>query len=357
MTTAADVRVPWRKLHEFDLGVGVAAGLSKEHALIVADSLIQADLRGVDTHGSGLLPGYWAQFKRGSYNIEPNVHIVKESPAAALIDADRAPGQVASVFAMKVAMQKARQAGVGWTEVFNSTHHGALAYYAIMAADNDMVGIVTTNAGPSVAPYGGRARVIGNNPLAIAAPVKGMKPLVLDMAMSIKAQGQLRLAEEKGTLLPEGLAMDKDGHPTRDYRAAREGTLFPFGGYKGSGLALMLEVLSSALSGSPHLTQLWGEGGGTAPGKDPRGGSRSHTLVALNIAFFTDPERFKEDTADMVWQFKDCTRLPGVSEIFVPGEIEWHNYEERERNGVPVNLGMLHRLQKVGQEAGVPFPA
>ena len=350
MITQEVMRVSWKALEEYAFKVLRQAGLSEEQARIVADTLTQANLRGVDTHNVGLLPSYWQQLKDGSINPRPTVRVVKESSAALLVDGDGGPGQVASVFAMEKAIDKAREVGIGWAQVFNSNHHGALAYYAIMAAREDMVGIVTTNTGPSMAPWGGRAQVIGNNPLAIAAPVKGRLPLVLDIAMSVKAGGQLRLAQEQGTLLPEGMAIDKEGNPTRDWRAARDGSLLPFGAYKGSSLAMMLEIIAAVMSGSPHLSQV-------AQKQPDNKGNKAHALAALNPAFFTDPEQFKEDTADIVRQFKECPLRPGFKEIVVPGEIEWNTAAEREHNGIPIPHGALESLRRLGKEAAVPFPA
>ncbi|MDP3061629.1 MAG: Ldh family oxidoreductase, partial [Chloroflexota bacterium] len=213
MVTQKVTRVPSRALDDFTRKVLEKGGLSREHAAIVADNLGQANLRGVDTHGVGLLSNYYRRLVSGGINPEPNVRVVKESPAALLVDGDAGPGQVATHFAMRKAIEKARASGVGWAQVMNSNHHGALAYFSLMAAEEDMIGITVTGAFPSMAPWGGKVRMLGNNPMAIAAPVEGERPLVLDMAMSVRAQGQLRLAEERGVPLDEGQALDADGVP------------------------------------------------------------------------------------------------------------------------------------------------
>jgi LDH2 family malate/lactate/ureidoglycolate dehydrogenase len=213
--------VPWQTLDGFMRGVFESCGMSTENARLLADTLTQANLRGVDTHGAGLLPNYYERLKGGGVNPRPDIKVVKESPAAFLMDADAGPGQIATIFAMRKAISKARETGIGWGQVFNSNHHGALAYYALMAANEGMLGITTTGTGPSIAPWGGKVAKIGNNPLAIAAPAKGRSPVVLDMACSVRAQGQLRLAAEKGTPLPEGLSLDQEGNPTRDAEQAR----------------------------------------------------------------------------------------------------------------------------------------
>ncbi len=351
MTTQQKVTyIPWKALDEFQRRVLEKGGLSREHARIVSDNLTQANLRGVDTHGSGLLPNYYRRLKEGGINPEANVRIVKESPAVVIVDGDAGPGQVATQFAMQKAIEKARVCGIGWAEVVNSNHHGALAYYSLMAAEQDMIGITFTGAYPSIAPWGGKQRLIGNNPLAIAAPVDGEKPLVLDMAMSVRANGQLRLAQERGTPLGEGQALDKDGNPTSDWKAAAAGSLLPFGGYKGSGLTLMLELMAAVMGGGPHTTQMNMNARNSTPSRT------GHSLAALNISFFSDVAKFKREAAAIAKEWRSSEKRPGFSEVLTPGEKEWRFMAEREKKGIPLYAGSLKILQDLGKEAGVPFP-
>ncbi|MDP3064198.1 MAG: Ldh family oxidoreductase, partial [Chloroflexota bacterium] len=179
----------------------------------------------------------------------------------------------------------------------------------------------------------------------------GERPLVLDMAMSVRAQGQLRLAEERGVPLDEGQALDADGVPTNDPKAAAKGSLLPFGTYKGFGLALMLELMAAVMSGAPHTTQL------NALGRDSSPSRVGHTVAALNIAYFTDVRSFKAEAAAIVKELRASPRRPGFDDILMPGEKEWRYMADREVNGVPLHGGSLKILQALGREAGVPFPA
>jgi ureidoglycolate dehydrogenase (NAD+) len=344
--------VPWQTLDGFMRGVFESRSMSTENARLLADTLTQANLRGVDTHGAGLLPNYYERLKGGGINPRPEIKVVKESPSALLIDADAGPGQIATIFAMRKAISKARETGIGWGQVFNSNHHGALAYYALMAANEGMLGITTTGTGPSIAPWGGKVAKIGNNPLAIAAPAKGRSPVVLDMACSVRAQGQLRLAAEKGTPLPEGLSLDRDGNPTQDAEQARTGSALPFGGYKGFGLTMMLELIGAVLSGARHTTQV-PFGGDRDPIKSPR--EIGHMVAAINIAFFTDLERFKSEVAGIIDEFKATPLREGFTEVVVPGDPERRNEEERLRNGIPVHEGLYAKLKKISDDSGIPL--
>ena len=249
MPTDHPIRVPSRALDQFTRQVLDKLGVPDNDAITAADVLGQANLRGVDTHGIDLLPGYVSRIEQGMVKTKPRIKVLKEGVATMLIDADQSMGQISSRFAMQQAINKALLAGIGWVNVVNSNHHGALAYYALMAAEQEMIGIVSTTTSSNMAPWGSREPLVGNNPLAIAVPSNDHEPLVLDMATSLLANGRVRLARERGEPLPEGLSIDSQGNPNSD--PDRSAALLPAGDYKGSGLAMMLGILSGVLAGAP----------------------------------------------------------------------------------------------------------
>ena len=241
----------WKPLKAFTEEVFVKAGIPSGDAEIVAEVLVWANLRGVDSHGVLRIPWYVDMLDTGQINARPRVKILKDTSAIMFIDADRAFGPVVTTFAMDRVMEKARQVGIGWCLIGNLTHQGAMAYYSLIAAKEDMAGIAIVCSPPNMAPHGAIARGVHNSPISIAVPAGKHRPLVLDMATSVAAGGKLNLAIDKGVSIPEGWAMDKGGKPTTDPNLAH--ILIPAGGPKGSGLAMMFECLTSIMAGNPLL--------------------------------------------------------------------------------------------------------
>jgi LDH2 family malate/lactate/ureidoglycolate dehydrogenase len=235
--TTDETRVPAAELREFTKGVFIAAGLPSEDAALEAEVLVWANLRGVDSHGVLRIPWYVELIDRGDMNPRPTIRVERETAATVLIDGDRALGPVVTTVAMRRAIEKARTAGIGWAVIRNTTHQGAMAYYALMAVEAGMAGIAIVCSPPNMAPFGARAAGVHNSPISIAVPAGRHRPLCLDMATSVAAGGKLSLARDKGIPLPPGWALDGAGQPTTDAHQAK--ILLPFGGPKGSGLAMM----------------------------------------------------------------------------------------------------------------------
>lgn len=341
------MRFPYQQLDSFTSTILERLGVSPHEAQIVTEVLSQANLRGVDTHGTDLLPAYVQRLRSGMANPKPQMQVVKESAATMVIDADQALGQVSSVFGMQKAMEKARVAGVGWVNIINSNHQGALAYYALMAAEQDMIGIVTTTTSACVAPWGSREPLVGNNPVAITIPCKEHEPVILDMACSLLANGRVRLAKEKGELIPEGLSLDAEGNPNRD--PMQSAALLPFGTYKGSGLAMMFGFLAGVLAGSPFTGYRRGRGS-SYPSE------LAHLLIAVNIAQFTDVDEFKMNVDDTITTWNTAKTRPGFTEVLVPGQIEWRRVADRQQKGIPLHESLVNALRKIGHELRVKFP-
>ena len=344
---AADaVRVGAAELQEFTKQVFIRVGTPSEDAALEAEVLVWANLRGVDSHGVLRIPSYLEMIDKGLMNPRPKIQVLKETAATVLIDADRALGPVVTVGAMRRAIEKARQAGIGWALIRNTTHQGAMAFYALMAAREGMAGLAIVCSPPNMAPHGARAAGVHNSPISIAVPARRRRPLVLDMATSVAAGGKLRLAVDKGVALPPGWALDKHGAPTTD--AAKATILVPFGGPKGSGLAMMFETLTSLMAGNPLLEPaLFGEEGAARH-------RQNSVVAAVDIGTFTDADAYRDHVDRLIDGLKALPRADGVGEILVPGEPEDRSAEERRRDGVPLPPGTIRNLRAVADRLGVP---
>jgi LDH2 family malate/lactate/ureidoglycolate dehydrogenase len=322
-------------------------GVPPDEARIIAEIVVEADLRGVESHGLLRLPAYVHRVQAGLMTPKTEVKVVRERTASVLLDAQRGFGQVAGVRAMTQAMERARQHGVGVAAVRNANHFGIAAYYAMMALPHRMIGVVTANAAPSMAAWGGAAPVLGTNPVCIAIPTGGDVDIVLDMASSVVARGKIRLAANKGERIPLGWALDAQGRPTDDPKAALDGTLVPIGGPKGYGLALAIDVLSGVLTGADFGTRL------TSVHDLKQPSSVGFVTQALDISAFADWDDFRRDMQSLVQEILNSPRAPGVERIYLPGEIEWLKRQDRLQNGVPVPASVLAEIQGLAQELGV----
>ena len=344
-----EVRVDSKQLKDFTTEVFVQAGVPREDAETEAEVLVWANLRGVDSHGVLRIPWYVENLETGVMNPKPNIRVEKETPATILIDADRALGPVVTTMAMRRVIQKARQVGIGWGLIRETTHQGAMAYYPLMAASEGMAGIASVCSPPNMAPFGARAAGVHNSPIAIAVPGKDRNPLVLDMATSVVAGGKRDLAIDKGVPIPLGWAMDSDGNPTTDPR--RADILLPAGGPKGSGLALMFECLSSLMVGNPLLQPVLA-------------GTRAHVrgvqnsfIAAIDIGTFTDVAEYQENVDKLIDAEKGLPTAEGVDEIFVPGEPEDRAYQDRVNNGIPLPDGTVRNLRAAAEKFEIALPA
>ena len=235
-------------LRKFAREVLTRVGVPSDHAAMTANSLVEADQRGVHTHGLAYLPVYVQRLMAGGINPAPAIRLVSERPSTALIDGDNGLGQVVGVQAIQLAINKAREHGAGLVGVRNSNHFGAAAHYAMAAAREGMIGLAMSNIGPTMAPWGGITPCYGNNPISYAVPT-GEAAIVLDMATSVVSRGRISAAAARGETIPLGWACDREGRPTQDPNLALEGLLLPVGGYKGYGIALLIDILSGVLTG------------------------------------------------------------------------------------------------------------
>ncbi len=364
---AGEVRVASGPLKEFAREVFIKLGMPPQDAETEAAVLLWANLRGVDSHGVLLIPIYVEWVDKGVMNPRPEIRVLKESPATIFIEADRAFGPVVTVMAVEKSLEKARQAGICWTAIRNTTHQGAMGYYALMAAERGMAGITFVCNPPNMAPFGAKAKGIHNSPIAISVPAKRHNPLILDMATSVVAAGKITLAVDKGVPIPEGWAIDEEGRPTTDPKKAA--ILLSFGGPKGSGLSMMFECLSSVMMGNPMLEPaLFGReeeapaGGkeveviGERPGHYKTRHIQNSVFAAIDISQFTDVEEYREHIDSLIDGIKALPKADGVNEIFVPGEPEDRTREERSRLGIPLPEGTVRNLRSVAERFGIALP-
>jgi len=346
----SEVRVSREQLKDFTREVFIRAGMPSADAETEATVLVWANLRGVDSHGVLRIPFYVQEVDGGYMNPKPDIQVIQETAATMIVEADLAFGPVVTTFAMNQAIEKAKATGIGWVFIRNTSHQGAMGYYSLMAAEKGMAGIAFVCTPPGMAPHGARVAGVDNSPITIAAPAKRHRPLLLDMATSVAAGGKIDLAIDKGIPIPEGWALDKDGKVTTDPRQVA--ALLPFGGPKGSGLAIMLECLSSLIINKPLLEPV-------LLGREKRHGHQTQNSVvaAINIGAFTDVEGYREHIDNLIDGLKALPRAQGFSEIMVPGEPENRTYDDRFKNGIPLPGGTVSRLRTVAERFGVKMPS
>ena len=344
-----EVRIGWEPLKNFTREIFVRAGVPPADAEIEADVLVWANLHGVDSHGVLRIPWYVELLDTGVMKARANIQVLQETPATLLVDADHALGPVVTTWAMRRVIEKAGEVGIGWCVMRNVTHQGAMAYYPLLAVQQDMAGIAIVCSPPNMAPHGAKAAGVHNSPIAISVPGSRHRPLTLDMATSVAAGGKLQLARDRGTTIPIGWALDREGNPATDPHLAT--ILLPFAGPKGSGLALMFECLSSLMAGNPLLE----------PALRGVAGAKTHhqnSIVAtIKIATFTDVAVYKANVDATVDGLKTLPRAEGCAEILVPGEPEYRTHDERVKAGIPLPEGTMRNLQSVGERFKVAMPA
>jgi len=347
-----DVSVRNDRLLAFAEALLVKLDVPAADARVTASLLLETDLRGIESHGMAHLVDFYARrLQRGEVNPRPSISITRETHSAATIDGDRGLGFVVGDRAMRLALEKARSTGSGWVSVGNSTHYGAGACYAMMALEENMIGFSFTTGGRLMTPPGGLGRSIGLNVISVAAPAPRGFPYVLDMATSVVAAGKLEIARRREQPIPAGWAIDAAGRPLTDPHGLHpDGMLLPLGGspatgaFKGFGLALLVDILTGALSGFGTSAEI--EGGRHA----------AHCFGALRIDAFVPLSAYLERVGAMIDAVKRTPRLEGVDEIRIPGELEHQLAEQRRRDGrVPLHHRVLEGFREAAAEFDVPF--
>jgi LDH2 family malate/lactate/ureidoglycolate dehydrogenase len=343
-------RVAPERLAQFTADVYERAGVPRDDAVLVADSLVQADLWGHQSHGVLRLGWYLARLQSGAMKAQTLSRLVVDSGAIAVLDGADGLGQVVTKHAADEAIQRAKQHGVGVVSVRNSNHFGTCMYFTRMGAEQDCITILMSNGGPNMAPWGGLKKKIGTNPWSIAAPAGRYPPMVMDMANSGVARGKIYLANNRQEAIPPHWAIDKEGNPTTDPKAALEGFILPMAGHKGYVMGVMVDVLSGVLSGSGFLEGVHGP-------YDPVNRScAGHLMLALNIAAFQPVAEFHARMESYIESLKAVPLAAGHTQVFYPGEMETQAEQENRARGLSLAVDTLADLARIEKEMGLSYP-
>jgi LDH2 family malate/lactate/ureidoglycolate dehydrogenase len=330
--------------------IAVAAGVRTDDAVILAHSLVAADLSGTATHGVSRLGIYVKRIKLGLIDPRAELKIDRERGATMAVDAGNGLGQVQAVKVLERLTPKARDHGVAVATIRNSQHFGAVSYYCNRAADRDMILFAMTGCEPAMSPEGGCQAYFGTNPIAASFPTDKGFHVKIDLATSVIARGNVIAAQKRGEAIPPGWALDVEGIPTTDASAALSGTILTMAGHKGYALATMVEAFSSVLSGAAVGAAI-----GSMYKNLDRKQDVGHFFCLLDIAAFTDADEFKRRMGQMVDEIKGCRRRPGVEEILVPGERSSRTMRDNLQRGINIESATLAELRTVCGELGVPF--
>jgi LDH2 family malate/lactate/ureidoglycolate dehydrogenase len=341
------MRLPAATLERWTADLLAAAGLERAAAATVAETLVHASLRGVDSHGVARVPVYAERLLAGGINTRPHPRVEREAGAIALLHGDDGPGQVAGVLAADRSIALARRFGLGAVAVRRSNHYGAAGFYAIRAAQAGLIGLSASNADPYVIPFGGREPALGTNPIAFAAPLPTGGVLCLDMATSQVAVNRIFNARDEGRAIPADWGVDAAGRATTDPAAVAAAV--PLGGYKGYGLAVMVEALSGILAGAGVAHAV-----GRLYGDDAAPQDVGHFHLALDPAPLADG--FAERLAALLATLHAAPPGPGHAEVLVPGEPEERTAAQRARTGIPLTPHVWAALRELSGRLGVEPP-
>jgi L-2-hydroxycarboxylate dehydrogenase (NAD+) len=347
-------RLFFTDLKDFCSQAYMKTGVPGPEAEIVADLLVRADLRGVESHGVTRLPIYIERLQKGYVRKESKLTSIRDKGPTAFLEAHGSMGHIAAYRGMEKAISKAGEYGIGWVSVKDSGHFGVAGLFPMMALQKDFIGYVISNSAPMMFPWGGCERVIGNNPLAYAIPAGQCPPVVLDFSLGVVSSGKLILARKKGEKIPLGWAFDKEGLPTTDPFEGYEGggSLMPVGGHKGYGMVLIHEMLTAVLTGGKKTREI------KSLYEEDKSGIQGtcHTFMALDPDCFIGKEAFKEEMDGYIKSIKESGKARNSTEILMPGEPELRTETERLKEGIPLSQATIKELAALGESLGIPFP-
>ena len=319
--------------------------------------LLSADLRGVDSHGVARLMGYLRLYEKNRINSKPQLSVVHETPSTAVVDGDAGLGLVAGPYAMRLAIEKAKNVGTGWVAVKNSNHYGIAGYHAMMALEADCIGISMTNASPLVAPTYSKERLLGTNPIAVAVPAGDEPPFVADMATTTAANGKLEILQRKNESAPMGWLQDKEGQPTQAAQGIVEGgALLPLGGdrehgsHKGFILGSIVDILSAVLSGANYGPWVPPFVSFLDPDPNPVGEGIGHFFGALRIDAFRPASEFKTHMDIWIKRFRNAETINETNKVIIPGDPERRMDQLRRKEGIPLLDTVVKDLQSLSEQ-------
>ena len=343
----ASPRIDAQKLLDFATAVYAGAGMPDADARLVADTLVQADLWGHQSHGVLRLGWYLARLRAGSMQARGAPEFVMDGGAVAVIDGHDGVGQVLATLAATEAIRRAKRHGIGAVGVRNSNHFGTAMYYTLMAPRDGCIAMLTTNASPAMAPWGGREKLVGNNPWSIAAPAGRHAPMVMDIANTGVARGKVYLARQRGETIPEGWAINAAGAPTTDAQEAIDGIILPMAQHKGYVIAMMMDVLAGVLTGSGFGAQVNG------PYQAGKLSHCGHLMIAMDVAAFQPHAEFAARMEELIAAIKAVPVAAGFDEVFYPGEIEARNDLKHRAEGLVLPADTLADLAAIARETGL----
>ena len=341
------------ELEKLTAGVLEKSGVPPSDARGVARLMIAADLRGAEGHGIFRLPQYVRRIRGGGVNVQPRIRIIEGGLSTAIVDGDNGMGHLVMSRAAEVAIDKADRTGVAWVGVRMSNHAGPAALYAEMPLAKDMIGLYMAVASANhMPPWGGVESLLGTNPLAIAIPAGEEPPIVLDMATTVVAYGKIKTYKQAGKSMPSGWMIDRRGEPITDPNRSGEGFLLPIGGYKGSGLAIVIGLLAGILNGA-----FFGRACIDFNSDDSSVTNTGHAMVALKVANFCPVDQFKQQVDAAIREIRNSERMDGVDRIWLPGEQSYARILDRRANGIPIHPGLRRTLNDLAVRLGVaPLP-
>lgn len=347
-------------LRQFTENVFIQMGCPDADAKLAADVLLRSDLRGIDSHGVARLSGYVRLWEKKRINARPAVKVVHETATTATVDGDSGLGLVVAPFAMKIAIEKAQTYGSGWVSVKNSNHFGIAGYHALMAVEQDMIGISMTNASPLVAPTNTTERLLGTNPMCYAFPAGKYPPLVVDMATAAAANGKLEIAQRANTPIPEGWVQDSTGKTSvNPHELKAGGSLLPLGSdkdhgsHKGYGLGATVDILSAVLSGANYGPWVPPFVAFLDPPTDPVGEGIGHFFGAMRVDGFRPAQDFKDHLDNWIARFKSAAPIDQEKPVIIPGEPEYAAEKERKKNGIPLIDAVVDDLNALALKLGI----
>lgn len=335
------------RLTEFATAVYRSAGMPEADARLIADTLVQADLWGHQSHGVLRLGWYLDRLRNDVMRPVTAIETVVDAGAIALLDGRDGVGQVITMHATREAIRRARAHGVGVVGVRNSNHFGTCMYYTLTGANEGCVTLITSNGGPAMAPWGGRKKIVGTNPWSVAAPAGKHAPLVMDMANTGVARGKIYLARNRRLPIPLGWAINAAGAPTTDPQEAIDGIILPMAEHKGYAIAVIVDMLSGVLTGGGFLSPVH------SPYKTTEKSNCGHLLIALDIGVFQPLPEFHARMEEYIAEIKSVPRAQGFDEVFYPGEIEAHNDRKHRAQGLQLAADTLDDLRRIARETGL----
>ena len=352
----ADKIYSYQQLFNFTKSIFQKIGCSDAHADTATKALLSADLRGIDSHGIARLSGYVRLWEVKRVNGIPDIKVIHETPSTAVVDGDSGLGLVIAPFAMKIAIEKAKQVGTGWVSVQNSNHFGIAAHHAMMALEHDMIGMAMTNASPLVAPTFSIDKMLGTNPICVVAPAGIEPPFVADLATTTAANGKLEILQRKNKDTPVGWVQDAEGNSTTDANILKKGgALLPLGGdrehgsHKGYALGAIVDIFSALLSGANYAPWVPPFPAYVPIPSQQPGKGIGHFLGAMRIDAFRPADDFKQHMDNWIKGFRNAKPIAGQEKVLVPGDPEREFEEERMKNGIPLLEMVVEDLNKLAE--------